>query len=175
MGAPIRITLEDRFLRGRPPTVLIGKQVHVEDIPRKELYTNFTDSHSDPNFIGAFDHEKICYDRTITVEVAAFLGIFTDEYPDLYNENIKTVKLTREVYEQLQFEVPRDERTDGMRRKKGKKRKSEHVEEVKKMNELEYPEMVYLVYGSKYEETELSEKKTLVKLIRKAGSMMVRV
>lgn len=128
MGAPMTRGLGMKI--SGYTTILLGRRISFKDTPRKELVANITGSNSDPNFVGAFNHEKICYDREIVVEVEKYLFIAKVHYPALFNEDRKRVTLRCEVYDQLEFDVPEEKRTKKLIREAYDKQVKVHAEQM---------------------------------------------
>ena len=109
MGAPVQMSLDMRITPWT--TVLLGKRVSLKDVPSRDLVPNHIGCGSDPNFVGAGDHETICYRREIVVEVEKYLHVATVHPPALFGKGRRRVTLGGVVYEPLKFDVPRGKRT----------------------------------------------------------------
>jgi len=124
MGAPMRMTLD--MLLGERTSVVEGRPVSVRDEP-SGLVTNITGSGSDPNFVGAFDRERIAYTRTFDVEMVKLHFISAHHGPDVLPRDMKVFTCRADTYEQLTFDVPREERAKKLVRTAYEKRIAEHA------------------------------------------------
>ena len=142
MGAPMTRGLGMKI--SGYTTILLGRRVSFKDTPQKELVANITGSNSDPNFVGAYNHEKICYDREIVVEVEKYLFIAKVHYPAVFNEDRKRVTLRCEVYDQLEFDVPEEKHTKKLIQEAYNKQIKVHAEQI--AEESKIPEEKATVY-----------------------------